>query len=328
MNLQEAFEQFDEELKLEPDERDEAVAAHHRLRDVLAGVDVAGEAILQGSFARKTMIPPLKDVDLVAFLKAIHEHLKAAPGGSDDAMDLIEKAIIDAYPNPTFDRSAHALKADLGNGFTFDVVPGFDTDADLIWIADRDDDRFELSDTRQVTAAVQQRNQDCDGLFVHQVRMIKVWIRNVFGDDIPGFIGECIAYAVITKAMSHARACARVLSQAADLVAGGRVFVPGSDENVLDRLTDDQIAALHDGLVEAADQALEAARLVGAGDDAGAIELWHEILGDPFPEASRLSIEETFSALVGVGGGVTSTLRGTSAASRRNQTPTTRAWAP
>ncbi|HLA81053.1 MAG TPA: nucleotidyltransferase, partial [Thermoleophilia bacterium] len=315
-------------LKLDPDERDEAIAAHLQLRDVLADADVASTAILQGSFARKTMLPPLKDIDLVAFLNSIHEHLKDAPGGSDSAMDLIEKAIIDEYDNPTFDRSAHALRVDLGSGFTFDVVPGFDTDTDLIWIADRDDDRFELSDTRRVTAAVQQRNQDCNGLFVHQIRMIKQWMRHTLSDDIPGFVGECIAYAVITKALSHARACTRVFSEGADLVANGDVAVPESDENVLDRLTEGQITALHDALIDARDRALEAAGLAGAGDDAGAIDLWHQVFGDPFPEAQKQTVEETFSKLVGIGGGVTSTLRGTTAASRHNQTPSTRAWAP
>ena len=105
MDINEAFDRFDERLALLKGARKRAEAAHNELRDVLSKAGVATGAILQGSFARKTMLPPLKDIDMVAFLAAEHEHIKDEPGGSDRAMDIIQGAIADAYESATFDRS-------------------------------------------------------------------------------------------------------------------------------------------------------------------------------------------------------------------------------
>ena len=325
MDVNEAFDKFDERLALPKGARKRAEAAHNKLRDVLKEAGVATGAILQGSFARKTMLPPLKDIDMVAFLAAEHEHLKDEPGGSDRAMDILKNAIANAYELATFDRSQHALKADLGDEFTFDVVPGVDTEPgnDMIWIADRDQDRFELSDTRRVTDLVQERNQSCNGVFIHQVRMIKQWMRTRFNGELPGFIGECIVYAAITVEESHDVACSAAFTVGARLLAAGTVEVPGASENVLDRLAKSEIDWLKSEIESTRDRAQEARELASNGDDAAAIDVWYSIFGDPFPEAPKQSVEDALSGLVG--GGVTSTGRSTPAASR-HRAPTTRSW--
>lgn len=325
MTTTDAFTAFDERLYLATGARERAQAAHNKLRDVLADAGVAIGAILQGSFARKTMLRPLNDIDIVVFLAAEHDHLQTEAGGSEKAMDLIEEAVRDAYASATFERSRHALKVDLGDEFTFDVVPGFDTEAgnDIIWIADRDQDRFEPSDTRRVTNRVQQRNQGCDGAFIHQVRMIKHWMRHVVEDAIPGFVGECITYAAVMTEMPHDEACATTFTVGSKLLAGGSVEVPGNSENVLERLTPSQVDLLANELEIARARADEAIGLAAAGDDATAVDVWHAIFGEPFPEAPKQTVEEALSALMG--GGVSSTLRATPAANR-HRAPVTRSW--
>lgn len=325
MDTNEAFDRFDERLALPKGARKRAEAAHNTLRDVLEEAGVATGAILQGSFARKTVLAPLKDIDMVAFLAAEHEHLKDEPGGSDRAMDVIQGAIADSYKRATFDRSQHALKVDLGDDFTFDVVPGVDTEAGdaMIWIADRDQDRFELSDTRRVTDRIQERNQGCDGVFIHQVRMIKQWMKMTFNGELPGFIGECIAFAAITAKESHDVACSSVFTVGTRLLAAGKVEVPGASENVLDRLTHAEIDWLKSEIESARDRATEALELAANGDHTAAIDVWHSIFGDLFPEAPKQSVEDALTGLVG--GGVTSTGRSTPATSR-HRAPATRSW--
>lgn len=325
MDIDEAFDRFDEGLALPKGARKRAEAAHNKLRDVLKEAGVAQGAILQGSFARKTMLPPLKDIDMVAFLTAEYEYLKDEPGGSDRAMDIIQKAIADAYERAKFDRSQHALKVDLGDEFTFDVVPGFNTEPgnDMIWIADRDQDHFELSDTRRVTDRIQERNKACNGVFVHQVRMIRQWMKRTFKEELPGFIGECIAYAAITAEESHDAACSRAFTVGARLLANRTVDVPGASENVLDRLTESEIDWLKSEIESARDRAKEALGLAADGDHAAAVDVWYSIFGDPFPEGPNQSVEDALTGLVG--GGVTSTGRSTPAASR-HRAPATRSW--
>jgi hypothetical protein len=58
MNLNDRFETLDDNLKLDPAERARAVTAHNHLTAVLVADRVAKRTRLQGSFARKTMLPP------------------------------------------------------------------------------------------------------------------------------------------------------------------------------------------------------------------------------------------------------------------------------
>lgn len=60
-----AFGIFDTELNLDPTERDKAMRRHQEITEVLTAAGVAASTFLQGSFARKTMPKPLKDVDMV-----------------------------------------------------------------------------------------------------------------------------------------------------------------------------------------------------------------------------------------------------------------------
>jgi hypothetical protein len=58
MNQDEAFEVFDEKLKLNPIERAGVIRLHNEITAVLVAAGVIVRAFLQGSFARKTMLGP------------------------------------------------------------------------------------------------------------------------------------------------------------------------------------------------------------------------------------------------------------------------------
>jgi hypothetical protein len=65
-----AFEQFDSAISLSPVERARAMVRHQKINVVLTDTGLAVTTFLQGSFARKTMRRPLKDVDIVVLLPA------------------------------------------------------------------------------------------------------------------------------------------------------------------------------------------------------------------------------------------------------------------
>lgn len=64
------FSQYDDYLKLDPDERDSARDMHHEIRDSLRAAGVIADAFLQGPLARKTMLAPLRDIDMVVIMAA------------------------------------------------------------------------------------------------------------------------------------------------------------------------------------------------------------------------------------------------------------------
>lgn len=326
----EAFDRYDEHLKLDPDERDAAREVHNCIRDVLHAAGIIVSAFLQGSFARKTMLAPLKDIDMIVILASAHEHLRDDPAGPAKAMQTIIEALCVEFPDATFERGRHAVKIDFGDdGFTFDCVPAFEAGnaARDVLIANTDDGTWDRSNTRALIATVQERNQDCDGRWVHHARMCKDFVAKVLAwlvpDKLPGLVSESICHAAVTGPMSHPEAMAAVLRTGARMLSG-----PISDPTGVDVLTDktpDRVLdAAQAAFASASDKAEQALQLAAASDEAAAVELWHAIFGEGFPPAPGLSVDAAISGLLS--GGVTATGRPTARRAAAQPARPTRAW--
>jgi hypothetical protein len=322
MDTHERFAVLDENLKLPPAERDKAIAAHQRLGDLLVKAGIAKRTRLQGSFARKTMLPPLKDIDKVIELIDDLAELLKVPGGPEKAMLLIKERIEKAIPNATFEIKKHALGVVLpGDGFDFDAVPAFNDEDGTGWIviADTEDDDWEPSNTYVLIDTIAARNQLCEGRFVHQVRMAKQAVKEA-KVDLPGLHVETFAYNAITTKVDHPTAVARTLHRGAEMLCGPYTEPTGVDR-IDTRLDPDQKAAAQHALAALADQADEALRLAAEGDDTGASRIWAGIFGEPFPAPDAMK-----GVLQDLHAGKALTSLGSITSARRN--PTTRAWRP
>jgi hypothetical protein len=322
-----AFDEFDESLKLDTNERDDAIELHHEIREVLAEAGVCGNAILQGSFRRKTMLAPLRDIDMVGFLNSEHRDLMTQPGGVDDAMTLIEDALRPRFPDASLERSRHAIKIDFPDrGFTFDLVPAFDREgSEIIDIANYDDDTWDPSNTRELIRVVQERNEACDGLFIHQARMVKHWARITL-TDIPGLYVESATFDAIQGPMAHPEAVRQAL---VSLELGLELGVQNDPTG-----TDDLFQRLEPGAAEAALPLVRAARqksdealeLAAAGDAVAAQSVWYSLFGDPYPKPPTQSVEDAFTN--SLTGGLTTTGVATATSAARVSTPPVRPWRP
>lgn len=322
MNISERFNQLDENLKLDPRERDRAMAAHNRLGDVLVKAGIAKRTRLQGSFARKTMLPPLKDVDKVIELVDSLKDLLDGPGGPEKAMVLIEAAIENVMPGATYEVKQHALGIVLaGESFDFDAVPAFNPEEGTNWIAiaDTEDDDWEPSNTYELIKIIADRNRACGGLWVHQVRMAKQAVKNA-GLKLPGIHIEKYAWDAVTGAMPHPVAVAAILAAGARLLEGEYTEPTGVDR-IGDRLEPGQKEHAQAILQRLAGQATDALRLADAGDDDSAANIWAEIFGDPFPKPDTAK-----GFLQGLAGGKVVTTAGT--LSSTTTARRTRAWRP
>lgn len=277
----EAFDEFDENLKLDPKERKTAQELHNAITELLRRVGIIITAFLQGSFARKTMLAPLRDVDKVVVLSPAMAGLT-----SDQVMDRIQAAVGEEYPTATFDRTRHALQIDFGpTSFYFDTVPAWETttDDDDVLIANRDAAGWDRSNTRELIRVVAERNGDTNGRFIHQVRMGKEAVKHLLDGIVPGLHVESWAYIVIEEELPHDEAVARILKAGATLL-GERYTEPTGVDDISARLKPDVIAAAKPVLAEAARKARQARALADAGDHNEAIRIWHELLGDCFPQ--------------------------------------------
>lgn len=318
----EAFAEFDENLKLDPKERKTAEDRHNAITTLLLRAGIIVSAFLQGSFARKTMIAPLRDVDKVVVLSPRMMALTA-----DEVMDRVQIAVAVGYPAAAFERSRHALKIDFGsNSFYFDTVPARETTTadDDVYIANRETGNWDRSNTRELIRAVGERNAATNGLFIHQVRMGKQAVKHLLDGIIPGLHVESWAYLVIEEALPHDRALARILEAGAELL-GGRYTEPTGEDEISAHLKPDIVTAAKRVLTEAAHKARHARSLTDAGDHNEAIRVWHELLGDCFPEASpqddATALRRSFQ-----GGAITISGTATTARSTGQSSRPVRSW--
>jgi hypothetical protein len=308
----EAFAQFDAALNLDPREREWAQRRHREITEVLVAAGLATSTFLQGSFARKTMLKPLKDVDMVIVLAEVHRHRWFGPGkgGPAAAMAAIRQAISVRWPAARFDvdqRAAHALQVQFPDcAFTFDLVPAFEDlgSAEDVFIADRKLDRWEPSNTRTLGRLIRERNVATSGAFVHQARMGKSYKSNQPAlEKLCGLVIESLWYVAITVRMSHPIATVSAFEHAAAAVLG-EVLDPTGVEDLAKEWSPAERLLLSHTFEIAAKRGREALRLADDGEHQAAIEIWFEVFGEPFPAPSTQSAAQALGALTA--GSVTS----------------------
>lgn len=311
----EAFDEFDAALNLDPRERDQAQRRHQEITEVLTAAGLAKSTFLQGSFARKTMPKPLKDVDMVVVLAEVYRRrwFVSGRGGPAAAMAAIREAVAAHWPDARFDvdkQPAHALQVTFPDcTFTVDLVPAFDDPdgGEVVFIADRDLDRWEWSNTRTLRRVISERNLATAGAFVHQVRMGKAFKSNQPTlEKLCGLVIESLWYGEITKKMPHATAMVTALTHAATAVLG-EVRDPTGVDDLAKEWTPGERYVFSQTFAMAAKRGREALALAADGEHQGAIEIWFALFGEPFPAPSTQTAAQALSALGA--GSITSTGR-------------------
>jgi hypothetical protein len=323
--VEHAFDSFDEKLKLDPSERLQAETFHRKLTTRLMTDRIISDAFLQGSFARKTMLKPLRDIDKVVILDPRHSHFFTEVGGSSLAAGLVETALRGYYPDATFDRTRHSIQIDLGaDTFSFDVVPAFEAEDGTtdVMIMDLKTGSWKRSNTRTLMDIVAKRNTACDGAFIHQVRFVKHWSRYVLGDRLPGLHVEAIAFACVGQLLDHAEAVARVFKCGAQLLSQGVGYKdPTGVDELSTKITEIDREAARQAFITASSQASQALAFDGVRNHDAAVSTWSSIFGAPFSDGK--SIGGDYLRRLGAGAAVS-----TGIATSVPRTTPTRAWAP
>ena len=296
-----AFNTFDDALKLDPNENSSARTLASKMSDAVNAAGLAARTFIQGSFGRKTMLPPLKDVDIVIVFAAAYRYLLSAANGPAEAMALVRAVISKTFPGARFDvddAPAKALRVTLpGVSFTFDLVMAFDDGpGKQIVIGDRETRCWEPSNVQILLDLVSARNVVTGGAWVHQARMFKA-VRvdhPVLGEEC-GLLFESLLYDGVTRRMSHQQALATVLTHTPS-AARGAIFDPTREEDLTGKWSDEHRAQVVQAFTELAKLADDALRLEANGDIQGAIELWHRVLGPLFPEPAAQSVEDALRA--------------------------------
>lgn len=327
------FAEFDRELNLDRAQRDRAVQWHNDVRDVLKAAGYVEESFLQGSFARKTMLKPLKDIDIVIVLQASLWDQLRGPDGPGVAMNWFRGSVQERWPDARFDEgeepSAKALRVTFPwLDFDIDLVPAFAAAYDCVLIGDREEGCWEPSNTRRVADAVSRRNQTTGGRFVHQVRQLKSLVKHQGDrlDFVKGIAVESLAYKAITIQTADKYAAAGCLEYCQTAVLES-VLDPANDDDVTEDWTPEERKAASEVFADLAAKAAEALQLETDDDIEAAIDVWNSVFGEPFPEADTRAAEAVLAAW-NTDGSRTSTGRPTTSTSGSQRTSPGRAWAP
>jgi len=296
------FDAFDEALNLDPAERLAAESRHREITECLTETAVAESTFLQGSFARKTMPKPLKDVDMVILLTPELWPNLQKPGGATTAFEMLKPHLVNSFPGAQFDvdgQAAHALQVTFPDlAFTFDLVPAFadPEGGEDVFIADREDDAWERSNARRLKRVVSERNILTGGALVHQIRMLKAFNKYQLKLDACGLVLESIGFAAIGSRQPHSNALVLAFEWAAANVHDGILDPTGVDDVISDwDLT--QRAAHREVFLYATERGREALVLESEGEHEAAIEIWSTILGDSFPAAAPQTVDEALAGL-------------------------------
>ena len=278
-----AMDQFLRSLELTPNQRDDAKRQHVYLRTQLQQQMSTKEVFLSGSFARKTAIRPLNDIDIVAVLDPAHH------GGVDKrplaCLRELQGVLDRLYPNKEHPilqgRSVHIDFA--GTGIGFDVVPAFldDAESDVYLIADRARDRWLRTNPKRHAALSTEANERAGKKLKPLTKAVKRW-RMDARCPARSFHLEVLAWGVLT-------------SPPTSWVGGLATLFEGLADGVLHLCPDP--AGLGPDLNEGLDRGVaraqlkEAARLARAAADAAAEKrdpaahyYLRRLLGEDYPE--------------------------------------------
>lgn len=285
-----AFASLDEELKLDPAERAQAQQRHNEVRDCLNEAGLTTASFLQGSFARATMLKPLKDVDTVNMVAPAWREVAEATGGVQNMFNQFKAAVSAEWPTANFDVEKQARKALAVTftdcRFTVDLCAALPTgNDDVVLLGNRDpdaDEQWQPSLTRKLNRLIAARNQTTGKVFVHQVRAMKT-LKHLHADlkDVPGLVFEAAAYWSISAKLPFAEALAVALRAGAGLLPG-RLPDPAQENDLTAEWAPNYRATVVWAFEKLADRAEAAVGAAERDNLTEAMEHWRAVVGSDF----------------------------------------------
>lgn len=189
-----------------------AKAAHEKVRDELCTDEESKEAhkdtFLSGSYARRTAINDINDVDVICVLDL--DHLITEP---EVCLAWIQGILARHYKETK--RQGRSVGASAAKGVWLDIVPAtpVSTDDGPLWIPDREAREWVQTHPKGQIAAGVSKNKATDGYFVQTAKLMKFW-RDRLGTDPcnpKSYILESLIHGTIGTPASHAVAVVNVL---------------------------------------------------------------------------------------------------------------------
>lgn len=284
-------------------------------------------AVPSGSLARGSQIEPINDVDLIwLYDSGSHSDWGESGASAEEALEYAREQVKRLLGSPEalvelFGEEgrtmkwvrhtrlqAHAVKCFLDDpeeegAFTVDVVPALPRDPRGFWIPETTSSEWIETDPVLLIEEVLDRHSGYgEGQFVQLIRVLKRWSKDK-GGIIKGLAIEVLALDHLPDD-ERPRALARFF-QAALAHIGEPILDPAGLCGEVQRDLD--VSAASELLEEAADLSARAIAAAERGEEKQAQCLWHQLLGDVFPEppggCGKNGFGKTFGIGIGAAGG-------------------------
>lgn len=277
-----AFETFLQSLELTEGQTDEASRQHTYLRTELQQRMEVEDNFLSGSYARRTAIRPLNDIDVFLVLRETTRYSRSSTPQA--VLEQVRAALAAAYPQKTPRVQARSVNIEfVGTGIAYDVVPAFSERDGVYVIPDRDQSRWIRTNPRRHAELATAANERSNKRIKPLIKAVKHASR-VHGADTRSFHLEVLSWGA-----SAAVASGSYLAGLVELLRHLRSSVTGPcpDPSELGpdiRPSSERCAAAQTWLAQMHALAHEAEALAQDGRTGEAHAKLRELFGDEWPE--------------------------------------------
>ena len=288
MELASDFKTFLSSIQPGEDEVTAAKAAHEQVRDELKtdseSKDAHQDTFLSGSYARRTAINDINDVDVICILDIDH---KITP---PDVLLTWVQGILSNYYDEVRPQGRSIGAAGKG-GVWLDIVPATPVSAidGPLWIPDRDAREWVQTHPKGQIAACTDRNKATNGYFVQVVKLLKAWRDRLptKSCQLKSYILEALIHKTIGTPSSHAVAIVSVLEgieTSYGMYRGSGVVPTISDPgyasvNVTKRLPSKEF---DDFMIQVKTAAQTARSAYNSTTESESRKLWRQLFGSEF----------------------------------------------
>lgn len=239
------------------------------------------DSFVTGSYARSTMIAPLKEADVDIFIVLDSSYYEV--NGQTKILDSLKNVLKQTYPStPKISKNGQAVTITFTD-FVVDVVPAFFRRGGGYLIADTNSKQWINTNPKIHVEYVSKHNTVHNSDLIPLLKMIKGWNKQT-GEIFVSFYLELMAIQILHE------------KKISDFSSGVRYIFDKGRERIKFKATDpagygNQVNGLNSGSVSEAvaqftlahNRAIKAERYASIGDIANAISEWRKIFGSYFP---------------------------------------------
>jgi len=247
------------------------------------------DSFLTGSYARDTMIAPLKEADIDIFIvldnRYYYNYNNGQNGGQAGLLDLVKRTLRKTYTQtPDISRNGQAVTIRFDD-FVVDVVPGFNRQGGGFLIPNSVTQTWLETDPKKHVEIMSAANKAHNGDLVPLAKMIKAWNKNI-GSYFNSFHLEVLALQILNEVtISNFPSGVRYFfDKGKDLINKKNLDPAGYGGDVGSYLnTQEKIQEAVAKFQLAYERAIKAESFAIQYHIPSAVETWIKIFGDYFP---------------------------------------------